>query len=260
MSSVTGRIKEIKQPNGGYIKPSLFSITECEDDKLLFDAENIHSIVTGIAVDYLTRYIMNPEKKEIAFKISLMGAHNANRFIKNSSNISLELLNNIVGLDDNSIINACKLVTFDVWLRNPASAAMAKGYKETNPDKETVNNIRIMVERSLEFWKKQGEIIADGFTFEVDGYTKTVNSGDGDYLTADTLWDFKVSKAKPTNKNTLQLMMYWIMGQHSGKQIYENISKIGIFNPRLNIEYLLNVADIPQDTINTIEQEVICYK
>jgi hypothetical protein len=37
--------------------------------------------------------------------------------------------------------------------------------------------------------------LLDGFTFE-GGYTDTVSKGDGDLTTADTLWDFKVSKAK----------------------------------------------------------------
>ena len=77
---------------------------------------------------------------------------------------------------------------------------------------------------------KNGSIIKDGFTFEpakpddkayekmiktgkgsYGGYTYTVESGDGDFLTADTLWDFKVSKSKPTNKHTLQLLMYLLL-------------------------------------------------
>ena len=111
---------------------------------------------------------------------------------------------------------------------------MAKGADDINPDAETIQNIKIMVQRSVKFWEDYGPIVKDGFTFEPNGYTETVNSGDGDYLTADTLWDFKVSKSKPTNKHTLQLLMYWIMGQHSGQKIYKSIQNLGIFNPRLN--------------------------
>ena len=138
-------------------------------------------------------------------------------------------------------------------------AMMAKGYSETNPDENTINNIRIMVGRSLSFWDKYGPITVDGFTFEENGYTKTVNTGDGDYLTSDTMWDFKVSKSKPTNKHTLQLLMYWIMGQHSGKAEYKNITKLGIFNPRLNVAYIFKMENVPQNIIEEIEQEVICY-
>ena len=36
------------------------------------------------------------------------------------------------------------------------------------------------------------------FTFE--GYTSIIDSGDGDFLTEDTLWDFKVFKTTTTEK------------------------------------------------------------
>ena len=92
------------------------------------------------------------------------------------------------------------------------------------------------------------------------GYTPIVDSGDGDFLTADTLWDFKVSKTKPTNKHTLQLLMYWIMGKHSGQDIFKSITKLGIFNPRLSTVYLLEMSKVSADIIETVEREVICYE
>ena len=132
--------------------------------------------------------------------------------------------------------------------------------------------MQILVKRSIDFFKEYGPITKDGFTFEppqVDehtqknypfgGYTATVNKGDGDFLTADTLWEFKVSKRKPTSQHTLQLLMYWIMGQHSGQEIFKEITKLGIFNPRLNIVYLLDMANVPPDIIKTVENAVICY-
>ena len=66
-------------------------------------------------------------------------------------------------------------------------------------------------------------------TFE-GGYTHTVNAGDGDFMTADTLWDFKVSKKKPTKDHTLQLIMYWRMGLHSIHPEYKNVRYLGIVN------------------------------
>lgn len=92
------------------------------------------------------------------------------------------------------------------------------------------------------------------------GYTATVSSGDGDFLSEDTLWDFKVSKSKPTSQHTLQLLMYWIMGQHSGQDKFKNITRLGIFNPRLNTVYLLNMEDVSPEIIATVEKEVICYE
>ena len=259
MSSVTQRIKEIKQPRGGYVKVADFEIKCLNDNNEINEIENVHSSIIGMSVDYLTRYMLGTEKSE-AFKISIMGAKLAeNLGKKNAIAEANEYLNSINGLDDESIINTCKIVTFDVWFRNPMAALMAKTAKETMPDNTTIQNIKILVNRSLKFFEEYGPITKDGFTFENDGYTETVNSGDGDFLTKDTMWDFKVSKNEPKSDHTLQLLMYYIMGQHSKKEEFKTIKKIGIFNPRLNKVYLLEINKISKDVINQIENDVICY-
>lgn len=259
MSSVTKRIEEIKQPRGGYIKLSQFDVHEIEDGKVLNQTENIHASIIGMAVDYLSRFMTGSEIKK-AFLTSYMGAYTASLYgQKDAIKEAEKYLKNIRGLDDNSIINACKLVTFDVWFRAPVKAVLAKTASQISPDIYTIENIRIMVERSMLFWKNYGPVIKDGFTFERTGYTSTVDSGDGDFLTQDTLWEYKVIKSKPSTKHTLQLLMYWIMGQHCGKAEFKDINKIGIFNPRLNTIYLLNIRDISKDVIEAVETNVICY-
>ncbi len=277
MASVTGRISEIKQPRGGYIKPSEFDTIVMDDGVTLNGTENIHGSIVGMAVDYLTRFMMGADIKD-AFKISIKGAVVVEVLgIKEIAGVAEKLLKGIKGLDDKSVINACKLVTFDVWYRNLPNAMKSKGYKEINPDKATIENIQTLVKRSLAFFEKYGPITKDGFTFKpvtpdkeayekmiagkgsYGGYTVTVDSGDGDFLTADTLWDFKVSKSKPTSKHTLQLLMYWIMGQHSGQDVFKGITKLGIFNPRLNTLYLLDMSKVSADVIKAVENDVICY-
>ena len=128
------------------------------------------------------------------------------------------------------------------------------------PNEDTITNIRIMVERSLAFVDKYGPIVKYGFTFESNGYSEVVTSGDGDFLTKDTLWDFKVSKNEPTKDNTLQLLMYYIMGKHSGNHIFDGIRKIGIYNPRLNKVYLYEMDKYPEKLYKEIEEDIICYK
>lgn len=91
------------------------------------------------------------------------------------------------------------------------------------------------------------------------GYTPTVCTGDGDYLTADTLWDMKVIKSRITSKETLQLLIYWIMGQHSGRDLFKGITRLGVFNPRYNQVYLYDMHDIPAETVRAVERDVICY-
>jgi hypothetical protein len=259
LSTVTSRIAEIKQPHGGYLPVSSFELITDEDNRIL-EEENIHASIVGMCVDYITRFMSGTSVRD-AFSVSIRGAKNAEKLgLKDATALAFVAVRHIKGLDDDSILNACKLVSYDVWYRNVVSAPMSKSEWEINPDDKTISNIRIMVERSLKFLEKFGPIEKDGFTFEGGGYTDIVDSGDGDYLTKDTLWDFKVSKNKITSKHTLQILMYWIMGKHSSKEEFKNVVKIGIFNPRRNEAYLKDIASVPIDTIREIEKKVIGYK
>lgn len=263
MFSVTGRAQKVKQPRGGYINPKQFAVTEGENRRFEIDWSNfdgnVHASIVGMVVDYFTRYMLGEELLK-AFEVPCTGAVLAEKYFgyEGASKEAYGYLTGIKQIDDESIVNACKLVTFDVWCRNPGNAAKSKRAIETNPDASTLMYISDMIVRCFYFLRKYGPIVRSGFTFE-GGYTNTVSRGDGDYLTKDTLWDVKVSKNPPTNKHTLQLLMYWIMGQHTGEKEFKNIDKLGIFNPKLNLIYTLNVTDIPSDTIKTVEEEVICY-
>lgn len=278
--SVTNRIKEVKQPYGGFIKPTAFAVTQLDDGKMLHEKESVHSSIVGLVVDYLTRYSMNNDVED-AFKISLQGANIAEYQggVAGSVFTALSFASDIKGLDDSSIVSACKLVTFDVWRRSFSTAAMCRTYADTWVDANTIENIRTLVNRSIAFFEAYGPVVQSDFEFSppvpdreaygrlietrtgvYGGYTPVVSGGDGDFLTSDTLWDFKCSKSKPTSKHTLQLLMYWIMGQHSGQDVYKGITKLGIYNPRLNCVYRMNMSDVPDDVIKTVEKDVICYE
>ncbi len=270
MSTVTGRINSIKQPYGGYVRPSSFEKIQFDDGITINSHEEKNSNIIGSAVDYLTRFLVGAPI-EMAFQISLSGYQEC---IKNDKSLERtlkkrkidisSLLEQIKGTDDASIMAACQACAYDVWYRAPLSAIGCDptyAIPSASPDEITIENIRTMLNRCTKFWAQYGPVTTTGFTFENDGYTKVVTDGDGDYLTRDTLWDFKVSKeSKIKSKQTLQLLMYWIMGIHSGKEEFKNIDKLGIFNPKLNIAYLLNTSTISQETINTVEKDVICYE
>lgn len=278
MSSVTGRIKRIKQPRGGYISPSMFDVITFDDGEALNCDENIHGLIVGMVVDYLTRLSMGTNRIE-AFAISLQGAAFAEKCgFENAKEVAINLISKIRGIDEESIVNACKLVSFDVWRRSPINAISAKKYCDINPDKNTIHNIEIMVNRCIAFIKKYGPVVKDGFTFEpvnedinkykemiltdkgtYGGYTATVGKGDGDILTKDTIWDLKVLKKKPNSNNTLQLLMYWIMGKHSEQPCFKEVTKVGMFNPRYNTAYLLEISKISVEIIEIVERDVICY-
>lgn len=252
MCSVTQRISKIKQPRGGYIKPKEFEQTVLDGGGIddLHPAENVSPGLVGTAVDYLTRFMSGTSAKE-AFRVSELGAHAVRQL-----GLFEQLLSNVSGLDDDSIVAAVKLSGFDSAYR--AGVMAYRPVEDIEPDGDTIENIRVMVERSLRFFEQYGPKVLDGLTFE-GGYTGYVATGDGDFLTNDTLWDFKVSKQKLQNKYTLQLLMYWRMGLHSVHPEYKHVKYLGVYNPRMNVVYRLDVSKISADVISTVETEVIGY-
>ena len=259
MYSVTKRIGMVKQPRGGYINKKNLTVIQLDDGITLNEGENIHASLVGLSVDYMTRFMMGT-KKEDAFSISLKGAMSLDLFTADKKQSAMKnavkLLADIKGLDKKSITNACKLAGYDVCFR--AGIIGYRPVEEINPDTNTIENIMTMINRSLSFWKEYGPITKDGFTFE-GGYTDTISTGDGDYLTKDTLWDFKVSKDEPKPKYTLQLLVYYIMGMHSVHKEFKSIENLGIYNPRMNKVYTIGIDIIPQSVIDEVSTEVIGY-
>ena len=250
MYSVTRRIASVKQPYGGYIKRTDFKETQLKDIYKLHPKENIVPSLVGTAVDYMTRFIMGTPV-EMAFNISIKGADYADE--EDNAN---ELIKRITGLNKESITAACKLSGYDVCYR--AGMGAYRPVSMINPDDDTIDNIMIMINRSISFWDIYGPIVLDGFTFE-GGYTRLVSSGDGDYLTKDTLWDFKILKNDPSSKYTLQLLMYYILGKHSIHKEFDSIKYLGFYNPRLNVVYRYPVTAIPKHTIETVSHDVLGY-
>lgn len=249
--SVTRRAREYPQPRGGLLNYRTFDEMQFGEGFVkLASSESVHSSLTGTAVDYMTRFMTGTSAEE-AFDISRRGAMNIHE-----TELYEELIASVKDLDDKSIVSALKLCGFDVAYR-----VGREGYRPVEsiePDKATIMNVRIMVQRSCSFLSLFGPKVLDGLTFE-GGYTELVAAGDGDFLTADTLWDFKVSKNEPTKQHTLQLLMYWRMGLHSIHPEYERVRYLGIYNPRMNCAYRKAVESIPRDVIEEVEREVIGY-
>lgn len=258
MPSVTQRIKTVKQPRGGYVNPRSMTLVQLEDGQLLHAKENIHPSLIGTVVDCLTRLRGGTDPQD-AFFVSLEGASRLESTgieVLSTARRALAMLRAGTPLTDEMIVAGCRLVSYDVAVR--AGVHLYNPDASVVPDEHTVQNIRTMVDRSMSFFAEYGPVVRDGFTFR-GGYTSLVSSGDGDFLTFDTLWDFKVSVNGPTKDHTLQLIMYWRMGLHSEHDEFDSITHLGLFNPRLNRVYRLAVADIPVSVIAEIERDVIGY-
>lgn len=257
--SVTQRIKQVAQPRGGFINPkTLTKSVLCEDGVSELPKESVHPSLVGLAVDYLTRYMLGDSAEE-AFKISLLGLEVCESAgMKEDAEYGRELLGRLSrDLNMPTVESAIKLCGFDVCMR----VGMV-GYKSItliNADLYTCSNVAVMVKRNLNLFKVYGAPVLNGFVFK-GGYTPTVSSGDGDFVTPDTLWELKVSVREPTKDWTLQTLMYWIMGLNSEHyEIFEKVKYLGIVNPRKNAVYRIAVADIPMTVIEAVERDVIGY-
>lgn len=250
-ATVTQRIAAVKQPTGGYLRVRDMIATRWQDAEALpSDLENTSSVIVGLGVDYLSRFLMGAPAYE-AFAISLLGAR-----VVGSSAAAQRMLDRVTGLDDQSILAACRLAGYDSAYRAGRQAFRPVG--QINPNTATRGHIREMVNRTLGFFSDNGPVTLSGFGLD-GGYTAAVGVGDGDYVTTDTLWDCKVSKNPPTSKNTLQLLMYWQMGLRSIHPQFRSITRLGIWNPRLGMAWIAETSTIPEDVVSAVCEYVIGY-
>ncbi len=250
MVSVTERIKEVKQPYGGYLRPRDMEKIVLSDGYELNPVENIHPSITGIVVDYLFRYYINNDAAE-SFKISILGAWNVGQIDQ-----VIDLIANIGELNSTTIKSACKLAGYDIAYR--MGPEYFKGIDHIQPDDVTIENIKILIKRCLAFTANYGPITSDGFTFE-GGYSSKITAGDGDFLTESVLWDLKTSRNKPTSRDTLQLLVYYLMGKKTTHVEFQAIDEVAIFNPRRHAIYYRKMIEVSDEVCLEVMQDVIGY-
>lgn len=218
-----------------------------QDEKVLNPEENISPQLLGTVVDALTKFHFydheNPVKNP--FRISLTGA----RLVK-EIDLANELLAGITGFDDTSIINACKLTCYDTVVR--AGRKAYKGSDHVNPDKETIENIRIMVERSITYLTEK-TVLSYGDNFGL-GYTDVITKGDCDFVCKNGIVDLKVYSRECGFKDLLQVIFYNYLMLQADFYRRRGEKKMGrwfktafIFNPRWNIAYEYSLKKMSEE-------------
>lgn len=258
MPSVTKRIEKCYQPFGGYVPVKLFTEKQYADMNDVVEVPSAYKAIQGLVVDYLTRFMFTQDKIS-SFVISINGAKCVDRAFENDTETRnvMGLLDKVTGLDDTSIYSACRIVGYDVAIRRGVN--WFRPVSEIIPPKELISNIRVMVNRCLTFLNEIGPIVSAGFTFE-GGYTELIDSGDGDYLTKDTLIDLKTSYERLSSKWSLQLLVYYIMGIHSINKEFESVEKLCIYNPIENKSYIVKISNIDDKSKYEVSNKVIGYK
>lgn len=232
--NVTSRAAHFKQSRGGFINPKNMVMTVLGDGiDSLNSNENIAPTQIGSDVDALTRYATSTSEEYKRWLLPLNDGYEHDKWFK----------------------------SFLKDIRKTQNYALISDYMHhihNCDDVDTIQNVFTMVKRSIKFLDIFGPKVRDTLMFE-GGYSCLVSGGSGDFLTEDTLWDFKVSKKLPTSVHTLQLLMYWRMGVHSIHPEYQNVKKIGVYNPRMNATFTYDISLIPDDVISVVDDDVIGY-
>lgn len=244
--TITTLANNVKQPRGGYLPVKLFKETHYESENELFPDENGSKSLIGTTEDNMTRVLLGaiPEKVFEPASFGMMAIKDLN----------FDLIDEVTGLDDDSILAAYQLSFYEQIYRS--------GYKPTMdfelelPNEHMVENIREMINRSLLYFKQQSKVTKVGETLSIKCNVGNIH-GDYDYLTEDSLIDMKVLNKKITNKHTLQIILYWIIGMKSKKKRFNNVKYLKFYNPRLNVEYQFDLDELTSDILKPILDEVL---
>lgn len=228
-----------------------------EGSDVLNPVENVSSVLVDAVVDCMARFALGVSVEK-AFSMPLR-YFQANRGGSETS----DLMNTIQGLDDRSIINAVKLFRFADY-DDRFGIGHLPFSEGIEPDEATIQNVRMMVERSLRFFKPRGPEwwngkMPEGFTLARESFVP-VRIPAGDAMLPDTCWDLKASESCPTTYDVLRLIMYRFIGICSDRAwLFRDIPYLGVYNPRLNEAYRINVGDISEDMIAEVEGCVIYH-
>lgn len=265
VTTVTQRIRQIKQPRGGYLPVDKATVWDYGGVEITdIKRENISPQMMGVVVDYLTRFYVKGGDASEAFDIALVGGVNVALYKQDLQIIqcledTIDIINNGKKLSDGVIEAACYLASMD-----PAYRVGPEIYDNNvnyTPDRYTYGVIRELVERSIKFFNNEGPLVYGGFELNSESSGQYIDYGDGDFMTETGLWDMKVSKNPPTRNHTIQVLIYYLMGLRSKdiKDTTKNLKRIGLYNPRLNKSFYFCIDKIDEDLIGIVERDIIGY-
>lgn len=290
MYTIKNRCRDFDQPIGGFVSNMWFNQEVINpDDGRLNKYENVSGEIVSTVVRNLAKMIRGIPKEE-AFEQSLRGAaivdHERSKgkdpvgenlddkciakyhTLKDSAKLleakrADQLLNSLGYVDcDKTVTNACKLVCYDRVVF--AGVTGLVDIDKVMPDKNTIKNIRKLVKRLASCYKAYSPVINESFTFEDEAafksLTEIVSPGVNDcMLTEDTLWSVIIKKTNVRPSLSLELLSMYILGTTLHPEVFENITTLGVVNPRTNKTFTLEIDHIPDDIIEVVKYGVLGF-
>lgn len=258
--------KTANQPEGGFLPVYCLEQIYGAPDKDLhpFYMENLPPRFASTLVDSISKFLAGAPL-ETAFHRTIVGAEMAEEYYPDSVNRVKWHLARIRGIDRNSIFHAFEAVQYNDWYYNFLGALVQfqknEEEKPSFPNRASLENVQLLIERSMAFFEVFGPVVQYDVPFSPNGYTgKTKGNAESDFLTKDTLWEFRVSRFRPNCHHTLQMLMYYIMGKHSQNPLYDTVTTIGIYNPFLDIVFRYNMSDMPVEYLREVELDILGFR
>lgn len=274
MSSVSEIVERFEQPAFGVLPVSLFEKKELRQDAYkLSGKSSIPAIHLGLIVDYCVKYILGVKLSDILHvEYAGYAEHirvSAVRYFNSLSESALTqiyiederkniCLSDFVSKVENAktfdefVTNMLYVIQYGDFVRNIRYAYDRIGEVFTTElSNDELQDILIMFMRT-QSWVKKFDKAVPMYKFKPYGYNNTVTSGEGDFCTKYTLWDLKVANGDPTTKDTLQLLIYYIMAKHSGNRLYNNVNSVGVYNPKLDAIWTCKMDSVDSSIINMV--------
>ena len=275
MSSVSELVETIEQPAFGILPISYFEKKELKQDSyVLSNKSSIPAIHLGLIVDYCIKYILGVKLSDILHvEYAGYAEHIRVSAVKFFDSVSEQSLTQVYIEDERKniclsdfiykvenaetfeefVTNMLYVIQYGDFVRNIGYAYNRIGEVfDTELSKEELQDILIFFIRT-QGWINTFEKATPMYKFKPFGYNNTVTSGEGDFCTKYTLWDLKVSNGEPTTKDTLQLLIYYIMAKKSGNSLYKDVNSIGVYNPKLDATWICNIEKIDPSIVNKVK-------
>lgn len=272
-------VEQTSQPKDGLLPVILFTKTQLEDGCSLPNKDTLpdHSIL--LAANYLGRVLCGEDPSEVfksAWRLAALLAIEKGELVPNPSpegkrryvgaetdkkgrpviqtefDIAGTLIDSVHGCDEASIRSACLLVGYEEYEGRPFLLQEDR----LLPDDNTLATICTMAQRCAHFRQQYGPVLYSNYEFSKEAKKHIRQPPRPNCITEDTLWLFVNTRARPTRKQILRLLVLYLTGLRYDPERFGRLTRLGMYNPRYNDVYTLPVSALPDEVCRRLDQSL----
>ena len=249
MATISSIIPEIHQPKNGLLPINIFDRNKLNDPNTLNKVPQKMEKIIYNTVNCLVRYFLKRDAVS-AFEPCYLGAS----FIREEHKAQM-IAKKVTGLDDTSIIACVHLASYEECLR---SVSEYRYIDDREISAEIIKNIKVLFNRIMSFMSRYGSKIIYNHSLE-GGYSDVIDTGVVPFVTSESLLMLSFNEVEPTPEETLEMLIYFVMGRHSIYPTLKEIKYVSFFNPITNTFYRCSAALISGTAMTLVEEKVLKY-